>query len=211
MVELVQLSPGMARALGGARVLPAADLDALVTAARVLEDGRRETAALVTAARGEAEAIRAAAREAGLAAATAQIQDRLVAIAAGSVAAVALNEQRIVDMGLHIAERVIGTIDARDAATSIARKSLKFAGQSALIRLRVAPGVVEALRDRLDAILPAAMLRSAVEVLGDARVGDAGCILETDAGLIDATIESQLAAIERGLRQRLAEPRDAGA
>jgi type III secretion protein L len=45
-----------------------------------------------------------------------------------------------------------------------------------------------------------------VEVIGDARITDPGCVLETDAGLIDATVESQLAAIRRGLERSLAQP-----
>ncbi|WP_430650099.1 FliH/SctL family protein [Bradyrhizobium liaoningense] len=39
--------------------------------------------------------------------------------------------------------------------------------------------------------------------MSDPRINDAGCILETDAGLVDATIESQLTLIEGGLRKSL--------
>jgi type III secretion protein L len=52
------------------------------------------------------------------------------------------------------------------------------------------------------------MAGSAVEAIGDPRIADPGCVLETDAGLIDATIESQLAAIRRGLERRLNLPEE---
>ncbi|WP_173514746.1 FliH/SctL family protein [Sinorhizobium psoraleae] len=197
---MVQLTPLAAGFLGPGRILPAGSAQALVDAQQLLMQARREADALIDAARDGASAIESAAKEAGLAAAQAEIQARLTAIATQSLRIMAQNEQQIVDMGLQIARRIIDTIEPEEAAVQIALRSLKFAGRNALVRLRVAPSLLEAVRNRLDDILPTATSRAVVDLIADARVKDAGCILETDAGLVEATIESQLAAIEIGLR-----------
>lgn len=204
MVALVQLMPVTAALLGPGRILPAESAQALVDAEQLLMHAQREADALIDAARDRARAIEAAAKDAGLAAAQAEIQARLTAIATQSLRILAQNEEQIIDMSLQIARRIIGTIELEEAAVQIALRSLKLAGRNALVRLRVAPSFLEAVRERLDDILPTATSRAVVNLIADARVKDAGCILETDAGLVEATIESQLAAIESGLRSVLA-------
>ncbi|WP_164748396.1 MULTISPECIES: FliH/SctL family protein [unclassified Mesorhizobium] len=206
MVALVQLTPASVAILGHGRILPAESAQTLVSAERVLIWAQREADALIDAARGSARAIEARAEEAGLAAAQAEIEARLTAIATDSVRIMAQTEEQIVDLALQIARRIIDTIEPAEATVQIALRGLKFAGHNSLVRVRVAPSLLEAVRNRLDEILPTATSRTVVEVIADARVNDAGCILETDAGLVEATIESQLAAIESCLRSGPAAP-----
>ncbi|MER8447290.1 FliH/SctL family protein [Mesorhizobium sp. M1066] len=202
MVALVQLTPASAGILGPGRILPAGSAQALVDAEQLLMQARREADALIEAARVSARVIEANAKEAGLAAAQAAIEARLTAIATDSLRVMAQNEEQIVNMGLQIARRIIETVEPVEAAVQIALRGLKFAGHKSLVRLRVAPSLLEAVRSRLDEILPTLASR-AVDLVADARVNDAGCIIETDAGLVEATIESQLAAIESCLRSSL--------
>jgi type III secretion protein L len=205
MVDLVRLKPGRAAILGSGRVLPADAAEIIADMQQLRENAEREAAALVAAAQAEADSIRAAAREAGLEEATTEIQDRLFAIAEASAHVISRTEQRIIGLGLQIARRVIGSFDDAEVSTRIARNTLKLAAHSDFIRLRVAPKAVDALREKVDSLLPATASNAGIEVIGDSRIADGGCIMETDAGLVDATIESQIAAIERGLRQSLAE------
>ncbi|MES0139413.1 FliH/SctL family protein [Mesorhizobium sp. M0016] len=200
MVVLVQLTPASAGILGPGRILPAASAQAVVDAEQLLMQARHEADALVEAARVSARSIEADAKEAGLASAQATIEARLAAIATDSLRIMAQKEEQIVNMGLQIARRIIETVEPVEAAVQIALRGLKFVGHKSLVRLRVAPSLLEAVRSRLDEILPAPTSRAVVDLIADARVNDAGCIIETDAGLIEATIESQLAAIENCLR-----------
>lgn len=203
MVALVQLTSGRVRILGPGRVLPAENAQTIVDAEQFLAQARRDADALVDEARENAGMIETAAKEAALIAAQATIEQRLTAIAVASLRIMEENQERIVDMGLQIARRLIDTIAPDDAAVQIALSSLKFTGHSSLVRLRVAPAHVETVRRELNELLSTATSRAVVELISDPRVKDAGCILETDAGLVDATIESQLAAIEAGLRSSL--------
>ncbi|AJC82194.1 FliH/SctL family protein [Rhizobium etli] len=204
MVALVQLTLGSCGILGPGRILPAERAQALVDAEQMLVQARREADALIDAARLSAQAIEAAAKEAGLVAAQAAIEARLTGIAMNSLRIMAQCEEQIVDMGLQIARRIIETIEPEEATVQIALRGLKFTRHNSLVRLRVAPSLLEAVRDRLAEIIPTATSRAIVDLVADARVTDAGCILETDAGLVDATIESQLAAIENCLLSNLA-------
>jgi type III secretion protein L len=204
MVQLVELRPEAAALVGPGRVIPAELAMQLVALDRLHQEAEQRAASLVREAQEQADAIRAAAHADGLAAATEEIQDRLFEIAEASLSMVSRSEEGIVDLALQIAQRIIGAMPADDVARRVATRSLQLATHSSSIRLRVAPASVASVRDQLDAILPPALSGSAVEVIGDARITDPGCVLETDAGLIDATIESQIGAIRRGLQRSLA-------
>lgn len=199
MVALVQLTSGRVRILGPGRVLPAENAQTIVDAEQLLAQARRDA----DGARETAGMIEAAAKEAGLTAAQATIEQRLTAIAVASLRIMEENQERIVDMGLQIARRLIDAIAPDDAAVQIALNSLKFTGHSSLVRLRVSPAHVETVRRQLNELLSTATSRAVVELISDPRIKDAGCILETDAGLVDATIENQLAAIEAALLSSL--------
>jgi len=205
VVDLVGLKSGGIGLIGPGRVVPAAQADAVLEAEQILTEARRRAAEMLAGAREETEAIRAAARAAGMEAATEDIQDRLFAIAEASANAIARAEERIIEMGLQIARRIIGSFDEADIAARVAKKSVTLSANSSFVRLRVAPAVTDSLRERLESVLPPTMASVQIEVIGDDRVRGGGCIMETDAGLIDATVESQIAAIERGLRRSLVE------
>ncbi len=203
MVQLVALTPYSAALVGPGRVLPVGTATRLLALDALRADAEQQVAALVEAARAEADVIREAARKEGHATAAAEIQDRLFEIAEASVSVMARSEERILDLALQIAARIIGTRPRDDVARQIAARSLQLASHSRFIRLRVSPMSVEAVRAQLNEMLPPSLSPSSIEVVGDDRVRDPGCVLETDAGLIDATIESQLAAIRRGLERTL--------
>ncbi|UGY30286.1 hypothetical protein HU675_0050130 (plasmid) [Bradyrhizobium septentrionale] len=203
MVALVRLTSETISILGPGKILPAASAQALLQAEQLLFQAQRDAEALVDEARVSASRIQAAATEAGLKEAQVTIQQRLAAIAVESLRVMENNKERIVDLGLQIARRIIDTTAPDEAAVQIALRSLRVVGHSPVIRLRVAPSLVETVRGRVDDIVSAVTSRAVIEVVSDPRINDAGCILETDAGLVDATIESQLTLIESGLRKSL--------
>lgn len=207
MVRLVELSRagGDPALVGPGRVLKAAEAATLIDIAALREAATREAAALREAAQAEAEAIRAAARAAGLAEATEDIQDRLFEIAEASIGAISRTEGRITDLALQIARRIIGDFDQAELTARTAARALRLAAHSSLVRLRVAPSMVESANARLAEIIGGHLPLAAVQVLADERIRPGGCILETDSGLIDAGIDSQFAAIERGLKRTMAQ------
>jgi type III secretion protein L len=214
MVQLVELTSGAARAVGPGRVLKAEEATRLLggeriraaaeaEAATLLAAAKAEATALVAAAAAEADAVRDQARREGIAAGEAEVQDLLFEIAGRSIDAVERTESQIIDLGLEVARRVIGEIGPTEATLRTAMRGLRLAARSGFVRLRVAPEAVNAITERVQALLPSNVPGLTVEVIGCPRVAYPGAVLETDTGLIDATIDSQLEAIRRALSRRL--------
>lgn len=193
-------------ALAG-RVLRAPEAGLAMEAEALLAASRAEAERIRQAARLDADRIREEARREGLAAVEAEAQDRFFAITEASINQLARTEERIISLAIDIARRIIGDLPDHEAAERLARAALRRAAGSGMVRLRVAPAHAAMLRERVSALLTEGRSRLDIVVTDDPTINDTGCILETDAGMLDATIESQLAAIERHLRASLGEAR----
>jgi type III secretion protein L len=193
----------MGRVVGGTgRVVAGATLDA-----------RAEAATTLAAARAEAEAIRARAREA-FDEAVRQGREQGRAEAAATLAA-AIGEARsqatrareaaapaAIALALKMAEQIVGRAVALapDVMAEIAGAALDACRpRGDWVRVRVHPDDVAAVSARRDALAARAPAGAALDVVADAAVGRHGCVIETALGQVDARLDTQLAALERAL------------
>ena len=112
-------------------------------------------------------------------------------------------EGDLVRLAVAIARRVVRrelTIDPQ-AITGLVKAALEQLSAGERIRVRVHPDDEAAVRSCLVAVGRAA----SVEVSGDAALERGSAILETERGNLDASAETQLAEIERGLTDRFRE------
>lgn len=158
--------------------------------AKGLEEGRAEA---VRAARADA-AREAEGAVAALSAATAALESaRAELVAAG--------ERSLLKLAIRLAEKIVRAEVAAGprVAQAALRRALELAARRSDVRVRVHPDDAAAL----DAILPELRRRFAdlgtIVLDPDASVSRGGCLLATPEGAVDASLERQLDAIERGL------------
>jgi flagellar assembly protein FliH len=110
-------------------------------------------------------------------------------------------EQDMLRLALAIARRVLRRELAVDpeALHGLTLAALERLGAEQIHRVRVHPS----LAPQIQALLANSAARGAVEVMADARREPGGIIFETDRGNLDASVETQLEEIERGLADRL--------
>lgn len=205
-----------------APVLDAQDLYA--EAEIVLISARAEAAEMVEDAKAQAEALREAAWQEGFyqggadarIAAQAELRTAWAArqealrseldrvafdIAAAREALWRTQEGEMVGLCLDIARQVIKTEVTQNPAVvhAVLANALRRITDKDNVRVRVsvsdAPRVKEAREDLMEIVDG---LRF-IEIVEDRRVGDGGCVIETNAGTIDAKMETQIAEVARAL------------
>ena len=67
------------------------------------------------------------------------------------------------------------------------------------IRIRVSVTDAPRVKEMRDDLLEVVDGLRHLEIIDDRRVGDGGCVIETNAGTIDAKIETQLGEVARAL------------
>ena len=171
----------------------------LMEADRVLSSARAEAEAILSAARTDAVRLREDAHRAGVAAAEEDVQDRLFALAEASIEALTRTEGKVIALAMRIAERIIGDLPEGDATRRVARQMLRVSAGVGTLRLRVNPANAAGVRAELGSLGAANPGGPEVRVVEDDTIAGDGCVMESDVGMVDATITSQLAAIERNL------------
>ena len=185
----------------------------------VMERAREDAEAVRAAALREADAVLAAAREEGLAQGRAEAGTTVAgALAAIAEMARALDGRRAAledsavreatALAVEIAARLVrAEVAARpERVAEVLRGAIRRAADRSRLVARVSPADLAACREAAPVILQEMGGIASFEVIDDPRVSPGSCVLETTAGDVDATFESQLARIY----EALAAPPDEG-
>jgi len=89
----------------------------------------------------------------------------------------------------------------RDVTLSLVRNALRRVVDSTTLRIRVHGDDLETVRTNRADLLTLVDGANHVEIIEDRRVSLGGCIIETNAGSIDARIETQLDSVSDALEQ----------
>jgi flagellar assembly protein FliH len=180
---------------------------------QAVHDGARaEAEALLAGAQAQVDAALAAARDEGYRAGFAEGQAQ-VAGAAAAVAEIARGMDALADrlqedavreataLAVEVAARVLrAELAARpERVAEVVRGAIRRAADRSSLVARVSPLDLAACRAAVPAIMEEMGGIARLEVVDDPRVSPGSCLLETSAGDVDATVESQLGRILEAL------------
>ncbi len=108
-------------------------------------------------------------------------------------------EPEIIGLVFEIARKVIKMeVDInRQPAIEIVKNTLRRVADSTALRIRVHADDLQSVRAHREELYGLVDTIRSVEIVEDRRVGLGGCILETNAGTIDARIETQLDEVRK--------------
>ena len=176
--------------------------DAKREADRLLAEARGEAERVLSEARQEAERLRHRAETEGRERGMAAVSELLVGARAAAARArdAAQGELRV--LAVKIAEKILGReLSTRpEGVNDVVQKALQHAGDPRDILVRVNPADLELVERGRTRLVERVRSARAVTFRGDESVSRGGCIVETELGIVDARLSTQLEAIERALR-----------
>jgi type III secretion protein L len=187
------------------RVVKAADVATVRTAAEIVAAAEAQAAQVREDAKAAYEAERQRGYEKGLADGKTEIAMQKLDLVDSSVAFMENVEEKMAEVVMKALKSCVTEIGDREMVMQIVRKTM-----SAVIRtqrqvtLKVAPELVEAVRARVSELTSSFPTIETFDVVEDPRLKGPACVLETEAGVADASVEGQLAAIERSLKKHIA-------
>lgn len=121
-----------------------------------------------------------------------------------SVAFMESVEGKMADIVMTALKSCVEEIGDREMVVNIVRKTMKAVIRTQRhVTLKVAPEMVSVVKERVSALRMDYPTVETFDVVEDPRLDGPACILETEAGVADASVETQLAAIERSLARHL--------
>ncbi len=180
-------------------LLRAADFAAVVEAQSIIAHAEAEAARIRENAAAHFEEEKARGYRDGLELGKAEMSERIVSTLSQSNLYFTKVEDALVDVVMKAVRRVIGEFDERERVERIVRQALELLRNQSQVRVKVSPAQLDWLNSRVEALLTSFPRIHLLDVQTDERLPSDGCILETELGVIDATVETQLRAIERAL------------
>lgn len=188
-----------------------AEFAALMEAREIVAAAHRYGESLKAHMHEEIEAARRAGYAAGEQQARADVSATMVETVAAMESAFSRLELRIVNTVMSGLQQVLGRLDERQVFEPSVRRLLNEARDRKQLRLRVAAAQYDAVNRWLGEVIKDYPDVEFIDVLKDPAAAVGSCILESEFGSVDASLDVQLAAIRRGLMSAFVDKRVAAA
>ena len=108
-------------------------------------------------------------------------------------------EQEILDLCIKMAQKIIHTEISQNPKLILAnlREGLKSIGHHKVTAIRLNPRDLELIRDMRESISQSILNLEGVALEGDPGILAGGCLIQTELGYVDATMETQIQELEK--------------
>lgn len=190
----------------GSRVIRADDYSRLIEARDVLAAARERADAILTEAEAAYEQRRREGYEDGVMEGRMEQAEKMMETALQAVDYIANLEETLVGVVATAVRKIIGELDDRERIVRVVRTALVAVRGQRKVLIRVCPADEPAVREALAAMIASAPGGvSFLDVAADPRMKQGDCILESELGVVDAGLETQLTIIENALAGKIRE------
>jgi len=186
------------------RLVKAADVATVHTAEEVIAAAEADAARIREEAKAAFEEEKKRGYEKGLKDGKLEIAMQKLEQLDQSVAFMESVEVKMADVVMKALKSCVMEIGDKEMVVNIVRKTMNAVIRTQRhVTLKVAPEMVAAVKERVAALRLDYPTVETFDVVEDPRLKGPACILETEAGVADASVDTQLAAIERSLARHL--------
>ena len=184
------------------RLVKASEVATVRSAEEIIAAAEAEAARIREEAKAAFEEEKRRGYEEGLEQGRMEIAEKKLEMLDSSVAYMESVEGRMADIVMKALHKCVEEIGDKELVVQVVRKVM-----SAVIRtqkqvtLKVAQGMGPVVKERLSQILADYPTVEHIDVVEDERLKGPACMIETEAGVADGSVDSQLAAIERSIKK----------
>ena len=189
------------------RLVKATDVATARNAAEIIAEAEAEAARIREEAIAAAEDEKRRGYEKGLADAQQEMALKKLELVDSSVAFMESVERKMADVVLKALKTFVVEVGDEAMILQIVRKTMNAVIRTQReVTLKVAPEMKAAVTARIAELKAACPTVETFDVVEDPRLKGPACILETEAGVADASVATQLAAIEKSITRHLGHP-----
>ena len=186
------------------RLVKVTDVAVVRKSEEILAAAEEEAARIREEAKKAFEEERRRGYEKGLADGKEEIAMQKLDLIDSSVAFMESVETKMADVVMNALKKCVEEIGDSEMVVQIVKKMMRAVIRTQKhLTLKVAPEMVPVVKARLDEIRASYPTLETADVVEDPRLRGTSAILETEAGVADASVESQLAAIEKSIRRHI--------
>ena len=186
------------------RLVKASEVATVRTADEIIAAAEAEASRIREEAKAAFEEEKKRGYEKGLADGKMEIAMQKLDLVDSSVKFMESVEGKMADIVMKALKSCVVEIGDKEMVVQIVRKTMKAVIRTQRqVTLKVAPEMVESVKERVAALRAEYPTIESLDVVEDPRLKGPACILETEAGVADASVDTQLAAIERSIERHV--------
>lgn len=194
------LAPGLDPAC---RIVRAGDAWALRDATRTLEEACARAQAIEAGANEALEQERRRGYEEGREQALMEQAEQMIENVTRNVDYFSKVEQRMVELVMEAVRKIVEGFDDHERVLITVRNILAVVRNQKQMTLRLHPQDVETVKARVNELLAEYPGVGYLDIVADSRLHEGACILESEIGMVEASMESQLQALQSAFERVL--------
>lgn len=183
----------------GNKILKAQDYSTYLKGLEMIDLAKDQAAKIVEDAKIAFEEEKKRGFNEGMEAGNQKISEIMIEAAARSVENFEEFENDIIEIVSDALKKILGEFDNRDLISRVVKNALSTVRNQKKVTVIVNPSDADTIRDKLKELLALYPAIATIDVLTDPRVHIGGCKIETEIGVVDASLEIQLEAIKKSL------------
>jgi type III secretion protein L len=203
MGPFIRLSETRPQLSADTRLLKAGDYLLHESAQALLVEARAEAQTIRQQAQAAFEAEKARGYEEGMQQAKMDNIEQMMDSVGQAIDYFSQVEDKVAAIVMASVRKILGQFDDDELVAQVVRNALHLVSGEQQVKLHVSPELTESLKERLNPILAAHRRIGFVELVPDHRLQAGDCLLETEIGTVDASVEVQLKALEQALNSRI--------
>ena len=186
------------------RLVKAAEVATVRTAEEIIAAAEADAARIRDEAKVAFEEEKKKGYEKGLADGKLEISMQKLDLIDSSVAFMESVENKMADVVLKALRSCVVEIGDKEMVIQIVRKTMNAVIRTQRqVTLRVAPEMVDVVRARIAELKADYTTIETLDVVEDPRLKGTACVLETEAGVAEASADTQIAAIEKSIQKHI--------
>lgn len=181
------------------KILKGNDYASLLSSQEMMESAKKRAEEIIEDAKRAFEEEKKRGFEEGLKEGNQKVSEFMIDAVGRSVENFETFENDMIELVVNALRKILGEMDEKELVKRVVQEALATVRNQKKVNLTVNPAQVEIIKEQLTDLLAKFPTINFIEILSDPRVKPGGCTLETEVGVVDATIDVQLAAIKRSL------------
>ncbi len=204
MDAMFRLTEGSIRPAAGTKLLKAEEYGLLLEADALLAAAKKQAEEMEQKAREAYEQKREEGYRDGMEEGKLEHAEKMMETILSSVEFIEGIEDTLVSVVNQAIRKIIGDMDDKERIVRIVRTALNTVRGQQKVTVRVAPADEAAVSEALAAMTAGSSSGSAfLTIMADARLPRDSCILESELGVVDASLETQLKALENAFHSKI--------
>ena len=205
MFSFVEIKTDNLKLTPGLKVLKAQDYTRYLDSQHLVDAANAKAESIIEQAQQAYEAEKQRGYEAGMEQAKIENAQILIETVAKGNQYYLQVENKMTEVVLEAVRKIINTFDDVNTTTRVVKEALYLVSNQKQVILHVHPDQVAEVKENIANVLSEFPEVGYVDVVADGRLKNGGCILETEVGIIDASIDGQLQALKQAMKKQFGE------